>query len=75
MMELLNRINELATKNKEIGLTASELLERDQLRTDYLQQIRGQMLDHISSLTFVDENGQDVTPEKVKEYKNNLYDF
>ncbi len=75
MMELLNRINELATKNREIGLTASELLERDQLRTDYLQQIRGQMLDHISSLTFVDENGQDVTPEKVKEYKNNLYDF
>lgn len=75
MMELLNRINVLAAKNKEVGLTPAELQERDQLRGQYLQQIRGQMMDHISSLTLVDEEGQDVTPEKVKEYKDSLYDF
>lgn len=75
MMELLNRINDLAAKNREVGLTPSELQERDLLRKKYLHQIRGQMLDHFSSLTFVDENGLDVTPEKVKEYKNNLFDF
>ena len=75
MMELLNRINKLAAKNKEIGLTSTELQERDQLRKQYLQQIRGQVLANINSFTLVDECGQDVTPEKIKEYKSNQFYF
>ena len=75
MMELLTKINELAAKNKEVGLTSVELLERDQLRKQYLQQIRGQVLANINSFTLVDELGQDVTPEKIKEYKSNQFYF
>ena len=74
-MELLTKINELAAKNKEIGLTSTELKERDQLRKQYLQQIRGQVLANINSFTLVDESGQDVTPEKIKEYKSNQFYF
>ena len=32
MNEVIARINELAKKNKEVGLTAEELTERDKLR-------------------------------------------
>ncbi len=75
MMELLTKINELAAKNKEVGLTSAELQQRDQLRKQYLQQIRGQVLANINSFTLVDESGQDVTPEKIKEYKSNQFYF
>ena len=75
MMELLTKINELATKNKEVGLTSTEYEQRDQLRKQYLQQIRGQVLANINSFTLVDELGQDVTPEKIKEYKGNQFYF
>lgn len=75
MMELLTKINELAVKNKEVGLTSAELLQRDQLRKQYLQQIRGQVLANINSFTLVNELGQDVTPEKIKEYKSNQFYF
>jgi len=75
MMELLTKINELAAKNKEVGLTSTELQQRDQLRKQYLQQIRGQVLANINSFTLVDESGQDVTPEKIKEYKSNQFYF
>ena len=74
-MELLTKINELAAKNKEVGLTSAELQQRDQLRKQYLQQIRGQVLANINSFTLVDESGQDVTPEKIKEYKSNQFYF
>ena len=75
MMDLLTKINELSAKNKEVGLTSAELLQRDQLRQQYLQQIRGQVLANINSFTLVDESGQDVTPEKIKEYKSNQFYF
>ena len=75
MMELLTKINKLAAKNKEVGLTSAELQQRDQLRQQYLQQIRGQVLANINSFTLVDESGQDVTPEKIKEYKSNQFYF
>ena len=75
MMELLTKINELAAKNKEVGLTSAEYELRDQLRKQYLQQIRGQVLANINSFTLVDELGQDVTPEKIKEYKSNQFYF
>lgn len=75
MMELLTKINELAVKNKKVGLTSAELLQRDQLRKQYLHQIRGQVLANINSFTLVNELGQDVTPEKIKEYKSNQFYF
>lgn len=43
MDELLGRINELAKKAKEKGLTVDEQAERDQLRAEYVRQFRVSM--------------------------------
>ncbi|WP_017548690.1 DUF896 domain-containing protein [Salinicoccus carnicancri] len=66
MIAGLDRINELANKQKTDGLTETERAEQKKLREDYLKQIRGQVLDSFSGLTVVDPLGNDVTPEKLK---------
>lgn len=64
--EKLNRINELAKKAKEGGLTASEAKEQSSLRREYLQTFRSSMLTTLKGVTIIDPNGNDVTPEKLK---------
>jgi uncharacterized protein YnzC (UPF0291/DUF896 family) len=66
MIEILNRINILAKKQKEDGLTQTELKERQELRQEYLQIIRGQVNSTVMGLTILDPLGNDVTPEKLK---------
>ncbi|SCB02097.1 UPF0291 protein bcere0029_48330 [Bacillus mycoides] len=66
MIEILNRINILAKKQKEDGLTQTELKERQELRQDYLQIIRGQVNSTVTGLTILDPLGNDVTPEQLK---------
>ncbi|PAE34273.1 DUF896 domain-containing protein [Bacillus sp. 7884-1] len=66
MIEILNRINILAKKQKEDGLTQLELKERQELRQEYLQIIRGQVNSTVMGLTILDPLGNDVTPEKLK---------
>lgn len=43
-MEILNRINELANKEKVQTLSVEEKQEQQALRQDYLKMIRGQVL-------------------------------
>ena len=73
-MEILNRINELANKEKVQTLSVEEKQEQQALRQDYLKMIRGQVLNTFSTMKVVDPLGQDVTPDKVydlrKEYGN-----
>lgn len=66
---LIERINELARKKKEDGLTEEEQKEQKELRQKYVKLIRGQMEEQLSSITVVDEEGTDVTPDKLKMLK------
>ena len=70
MISQLGRINELAKKEREEGLTNAEVVEQTVLREDYLREIRGQVIDTFSGLKVIDPLGNDVTPEKLREEQN-----
>ncbi|MEN1969956.1 DUF896 domain-containing protein [Lentibacillus sp. N15] len=65
--EKLNRINELARKSKAGGLTDSEQAERQALRQEYLQNVRKSFKNQLKSMTVVDPEGNDVTPQKLRD--------
>ncbi len=67
MIKELDRINELAKIQREVGLTEDQKVEQQQLRQAYLGQIRGQVINSFTGLTVIDPLGNDVTPEKVRE--------
>lgn len=73
--EKLNRINELAKKAKEGGLTPEEAKERSKLRAEYLEVFRSSMKDTIEHVRVFDTEGNDVTPQKVRDIqdKKNLH--
>lgn len=64
--EKLARINELANKSKKEGLSLTEQKEQKELREEYLERFRGGMRHHIEGMKVVDQEGQDVTPTKLK---------
>lgn len=66
MIKELDRINELAKIQREVGLTEEQKVEQQELRQVYLSQIRGQVLNSFTGLTVIDPLGNDVTPEKVR---------
>lgn len=65
--EKLERINALAKKAKNEGLSEVEKSEQQALRQEYLQTFRSGMRNHIEGLKFIDPEGSDVTPEKLKQ--------
>ncbi|TRZ38394.1 DUF896 domain-containing protein [Niallia circulans] len=65
--EQLNRINELAKKKKEHGLTEAEAKEQTKLRAEYLKSFRSSMLNTLENVKIYDPNGDDVTPQKIKD--------
>ncbi len=67
MIKGLDRINELAKKQREEGLTNAEMVEQTVLQKDYLREIRGQVLNTVSGITVLDPLGNDVTPEKLQQ--------
>lgn len=71
MIEFLPRINQLAKKAREEGLTNAEKVERQVLREDYLRSIRGQVESTVTSMTVIDPLGDDVTPDKLRMKKTN----
>ena len=62
MNNLLERINQLANKEK---IQTLSIEEKQALRQDYLAMIRGQVLHTFSTMKVLDPLGQDVTPDKV----------
>lgn len=72
MEELIKRINHLANKSKKTELSAEEKAEQQKLREEYLGMIRGQVKNQLASVKVVDKEGQDITPDKLQDLKNNI---
>jgi uncharacterized protein YnzC (UPF0291/DUF896 family) len=69
----IKRINELSKKSKTTGLTIEEAKEQTKLRKEYLETFRSSMRDTIEHVKVVDPDGNDVTPEKVKQARGSKY--
>ncbi|MFI3069141.1 DUF896 family protein [Streptococcus suis] len=63
----IDRINELARKKKAEGLTEEELQEQAALREEYIEGYRRSVRTHVEGIKIVDEDGNDVTPEKLRQ--------
>jgi uncharacterized protein YnzC (UPF0291/DUF896 family) len=69
----LRRINELSRKSKAAGLSLEEAKEQSALRQEYLQTFRETMRGTIENVKVIDPNGNDVTPDKVKNIREKKY--
>lgn len=67
--EKIARINALSKLAKEGKLTEEQAKERTALRKEYLDVFRSTMRDTIEHVKVVDEEGNDVTPDKIKQIK------
>lgn len=67
----IKRINHLAKKSKEQGLTKVEKEEQHELRQEYIKNIRHSFKNQFKSMTVIDPEGKDVTPQKVKDLQKN----
>lgn len=56
MKVLIERINELAKKKRTKGLSTEEQTEQKELYKEYLALIRGQVKNHLDSITIVDSS-------------------
>lgn len=65
--EKIERINVLARKKKSEGLNPEEAQEQVALRQEYLASLRHGMRNHIEGMKIVDQEGTDVTPDKLKQ--------
>lgn len=69
MEKLLKRINELAKKSREDGLSEEEKSEQAVLRQEYIKKFRQGMENTLSNVYIMDENGNKRKVEK----KNNKH--
>ncbi|AIG65702.1 hypothetical protein WS105_0827 [Weissella ceti] len=68
MTAVRERINELAAKAKTAeGLTTEEEAERAELRAEFLANFRKAFRSQVEMLQVFDDDGNEVTPEKVRE--------
>lgn len=54
-------------KRKTEGLTPEEKVEQAKLREEYIEGYRRTVRHHIEGIKIVDEEGNDVTPEKLRQ--------
>lgn len=72
--KLVARINELAKKKKESGLTEEELQEQQELRQEYLEKFRNNLKQQLDNAVFMKEfyvNKDDVSENILESLKTN----
>ena len=57
MKDVIARINELAAKNKTVGLNDEELAERDKLRRIYIDSYKANLIATLENTYIVDADG------------------
>ena len=57
MDEVIARINALAKKAKEEGLTEDEVTERDRLRRIYIDSVKASLVGHLENTYIVEPDG------------------
>jgi len=72
MDELIQRINELAKKQREVGLTDEEKAEQQALRQRYLVRFRASFTNQLKNTYFVTEEGKEIPLTEInkKDGKN-----
>ena len=68
MDEVIARINELAAKNKSVGLTPEETEERAKLRRIYIDSVKQNLVGQLENTYIVRPDG---SKEKVPRKENN----
>lgn len=68
--EKLHRISVLSKKSKSQGLTVEEAKEQTTLRKEYLDTFRTSMRETIENVRVFDPEGNEVTPEKLRQKQN-----
>jgi len=56
--ERVKRINELARKQKSVGLTDEEKQEQALLRKGYIDDLKASLRQQLDQIEFVDDNGK-----------------
>lgn len=67
--KLIARINELAKMKKNGTITPAQIKEQEKLRQEYLKAFRSGFKQQLKSIKVVDDHGNDVTPQKLKDEK------
>ena len=67
MEQLIKRINELAKKSREEGLTEEEKAEQAEVRRQYIMKFRQGMENTLSSVYIMDEKGNKKKVQKKSE--------
>lgn len=65
--EQLDRLNELAKKKRDQKINKDELDELTKLRKEFLTNFRNSFKKQIEQTKVIDSEGNDVTPDKIKE--------
>lgn len=60
----IDRINELARKSREVGLSEEEKEEQQRLRTEYVQSFKRSLVSQLENTYIVDEKGNKTKVQK-----------
>ena len=63
----IDRINELAKKKKQEGLTFEETAEQNELRRQYIEEFKNSLRQQIESIKIIDDDGKALTAKQYNE--------